>query len=278
MISVLAYAKINLSLTVLRRREDGFHDIDSIIQTIDLADEITVARTGHSLHVENDLGIPAQEDLAWKAARLILDEKGAAYGMRISVHKRIPVGAGLGGGSSDAAAVLWAVDRLSPPALPHERLLTLGTQLGSDVPLFFYGGLVRATGRGEAITVISPSRREWFVLIVPPVHCNTASVYHETRERLRPNRRAMPGTPLGANDLYEAAVFLYPELVPYARAIEKAGGEYSGMSGSGSTFFAAFNDKRAAVNTRIKMKQAFPQARVYLVRGTSTGFLTRGEE
>ena len=278
MISILAYAKINLSLSVLRRREDGFHEIDSLIQTIDLADKITVRQTEAPLIVTNDLGIAPEKDLAWRAARLILDCKDVRSGMRITVHKNIPTGAGLGGGSSDAAAVLWAVDRLTPPVLPHEHLLTLGAQLGSDVPLFLHGGLVRVTGRGESITTMFPSCRERFVLVTPPVHCDTASVYQEMRTRLMPDRRSTRQSHLGENDLYEAAVFLYPELIPYAQAIGKLGAEYSGMSGSGSTFYAAFNDGRLAAMAHTKMKESFPQAQVYLVRGTSTGFLAKGEE
>jgi len=278
MIRILAYAKINLSLSVLRRREDGFHEINSLIQTIDLADEITVNGTGNALNVENDLRIAPGEDLAWRAARLVLDRKDVPFGMKIRVHKRIPTGAGLGGGSSDAAAVLWAVDRLTPPVLPHKDLLNLAAQLGSDVPLFLHGGLVRATGRGESITPIFPSRREMFVLIVPSVHCNTASVYRQMDTRIVPGRSSTQQPDLGENDLYAAAVFLYPKLIPYAQAIGKLGAEYYGMSGSGSTFYAAFNDERLAVTSRAKMQEAFPQARVYLTRSTNAGFLAKGEK
>ncbi len=277
MIKILAFAKINLSLNILRRREDGFHDIDSLVQTIDLADEITVQQIDAPLAVSNDLKIPLQEDLAWRAARLVLDKKHALCGMQIAVHKKIPTGAGLGGGSSDAAAVLWAVDRLTPPVLSRKHLLDLGEQLGSDVPLFLYGGLMRITGRGEKIAPVFPARSECFVLLIPPVHCHTGSVYREMQTRITPNPRR-PGKPqLGENDLYEAAVFLYPELAAYAQAIRELGAEYTGMSGSGSTFFAAFNDEQLAATARTAMKGTFPQAQVYLVRGTSTGFLAKGE-
>ncbi|HDL85283.1 MAG TPA: hypothetical protein ENH11_02980, partial [Candidatus Acetothermia bacterium] len=231
-----------------------------------------------ALNVENDLGIPPQDDLAWRAARLVLDEKRSRCGMQITVHKRIPTGAGLGGGSSDAAAVLWAVDRLTPPALPCERLLSLGAQLGSDVPLFLSGGLMRATGRGEKIAPIFPSRREHFVLIIPPMHCDTARVYRERQGRIAPDLGGPSKPQLGKNDLYEAAIFLYPELKSYAQAIKELGAEYVGMSGSGSTFFAAFNDAKLAARAHATMQAAFTRAQVYVVRGTSTGFLAKGEE
>jgi 4-diphosphocytidyl-2-C-methyl-D-erythritol kinase len=173
MIRILAYAKLNLSLSVIGRREDGFHQIDSIIQKIDLADQITVRPTGNSLVVENDLDIAPQEDLVWLAARLILDEKHLERGFYIRVSKRIPPGAGLGGGSSDAATVLWAMNLLTPPAIPVSDLLRLSEKLGFDVPLFFWGGLVRVKGRGEDIAPVFPSRKEHFVIVVPPIHSNT---------------------------------------------------------------------------------------------------------
>ena len=278
MIRILAYAKINVSLRVLSRREDGFHEIDSLIQTVDLADEISVRRSGDSLSVENSLGIAQQDDLAWKAARLVLDEKGAHCGMQINIHKRIPTGAGLGGGSSDAAAVMWAVDRLTPPTLAAEKLLTMGAQLGSDVPLFLHGGLVRATGRGERITPIFPPRREHFVLVVPNVHCDTPSVYRKVSSRVTLKHDRSREAQLGENDLYEAAIFLYPELTPYAQAIEGLDAKYAGMSGSGSTFYAAFDDARLAARAEKVIEEDFPQAQVHLVRGTVTGFLAKGEE
>ena len=278
MIKILAYAKINLSLSVLRRREDGFHEIDSLIQTVDLADDISVSRSGDSLNVKNNLRIAQQEDLAWRAANLVLEEKTVRCGMQITVHKAIPTGAGLGGGSSDAAAVLWSVDRLTPPVLPPGLLMNMGAQLGSDVPLFLQGGLVRATGRGERITPVFPSRGEHFVLIVPPVHCDTAEVYREMKTRVILKRERTSKPQLGQNDLYEAAIFLYPELLPYAQAIGELEAEYAGMSGSGSTFYAAFADASNAATAQRRMEEAFPQAQVFLVHGTNTGFLAKGEE
>lgn len=278
MIRISAYAKINLSLSVLSRREDGFHEIDSLIQTVDLDDEISVKRSGDSLTVKNSLRIAQEEDLAWRAARLVLDEKGVSCGMQISINKKIPTGAGLGGGSSDAAAVMWAVDLLTPPILSLESLMTMGAQLGSDVPLFLHGGLVRATGRGERITPIFPSRREHFLLVVPPVHCDTARVYQKMSSRIASSRGRQEDPQLGENDLYKAAIFLYPELTAYAKEIKELDAKYAGMSGSGSTFYAAFDDARLATRAQERMRQGFPRAQVYLARGTKTGFTAKGEE
>ncbi len=149
---VLAYAKLNLALRVVGRREDGLHAIESFVQTVDLADRLTVERREEGVTVENSLALPPGEDLAARAATLLLREKGDPCGAEITVEKRIPAGAGLGGGSSDAAAVLAALDRLTPPRLPRTRLADLARRLGADVSLFLTGGRLRMEGAGERVT------------------------------------------------------------------------------------------------------------------------------
>ena len=266
-----AYAKLNLSLRVIRRRSDGFHDLDSLVQTIDLADTITLERTTGKIEVENDLGIPLEEDLAARAALLLLQEKRVEEGMRIRVRKKIPIGAGLGGGSSDAAAVLWGADRATPPSLSHARLSLLASRLGSDVPLFLSGGLLRLSGRGERITPLPHPRTEYFVVLVPPVHCVTAEVY-DRLDRLGSSAGRKPSYNLGENDLYTPALSLYPVLIPYAKAIEAVGADYSGMSGSGSSFFAAFADEIRAHSAQRDLAAAFPAAFVHLCEATDSGY------
>ena len=275
-ITLLAYAKLNLSLRVVKRRDDGFHDLDSLIQTIDLADTITLERTTGKVEVENDLNIPFEEDLAARAARLLLQEKGVEGGMRIRVRKKIPMGAGLGGGSSDAAAVLWGVDRLTPPSLPRTRLSLLASRLGSDVPLFLAGGLLRLSGRGEQITPLSHTRTERFVVLVPPVHCATAAVY-DRLNRLEADSGRKTSYNLGENDLCRPALSLYPALIPYAKAIGAVGADYFGMSGSGSSFFAAFTDEIRAHSAQRDLAAAFPTAFVHLCEATGSGYHTCDE-
>ncbi len=270
-ITLHAYAKLNLSLRVIRRRNDGFHDLDSLVQTIGLADTITLERTTGEIEVENDLGIPLKEDLAAHAALLLLQEKRVEEGMRIRVRKKIPMGAGLGGGSSDAAAVLWGADRLTPPSLPHARLSLLASRLGSDVPLFLAGGLLRLSGRGERITPLSHPRTEHFVILVPPVHCATVAVY-DRFDRLGSSAKRKPSYNLGENDLYTPALSLYPVLIPYANAIKAVGADYSGMSGSGSAFFAAFADEIRAHSAQRNLAAAFPTAFVHLCEATDSGY------
>jgi len=270
-ITLHAYAKLNLSLRVIRRRNDGFHDLDSLVQTIDLADKITLERTTGKIEVENDLGIPFEEDLAARAALLLLQEKRIEGGIKIRVQKKIPMGAGLGGGSSDAAAVLWGADRVTPPSISHARLSLLSSRLGSDVSLFLTGGLLRLGGRGEQITPLPHPRTERFVVLVPPIYCATAAVYARL-DRFGSSAGRKPSYNLGENDLYTPALSLYPVLIPYAKAIEAVGADYSGMSGSGSSFFAAFSDEIGAHSAQRDLAAAFPTAFVYLCEATDSGY------
>ncbi len=272
MIRLLAYAKLNLSLRVLGRRQDGFHEIDSLIQTIDLADTISVEMTQSGVTVENNYGIPSGEDLAGRAVQLLLAEKRDPRGARITVEKQIPVGAGLGGGSSDAAATLWALNQLTPPPLPSGHMLHLATHLGSDVPLFLTGGRMRVSGKGEKIIPLPSNLQEHFLLLIPPVHCDTASVYAHF-DRLTPSTgQALTEAPLGRNDLEAAALHLYPALVPYREAVDSLSGLYFGMSGSGATFFAVFSDVKAAKASQKELSVSFPDAKIHLCPPTQTGY------
>lgn len=277
MMKLQAYAKLNLSLRVVGRRTDGSHDIDSIIQTIDLADAIMVKSANRGVTVINDLNLPPDVDLAARAARLLLGKKRSPQGVQIKVEKRIPVGAGLGGGSSDAAAVLWAVDRLIPPPLPTDCLVRLAARLGADVPLFLTGGLMRVTGKGERIAPLHPLRKERFLLLVPPVHCATAAVYAHLDQIESTHCNSTTAPPLGCNDLEAAALDLYPALGPYREAIASLDAEYFGMSGSGSTFYAAFSDLKIATLAQEYLVASFPKAETHLGAATDSGYHVEGE-
>ena len=264
-----AHAKLNLSLRVRGVRADGFHEIESLVQTIDLFDRITLDLTRSGIEADNDLGVPADEDLAVRAARLLLREKGVAAGVRIVVRKGIPVGAGLGGGSSDAAAVLWGLDRLTGPAVPRSRLEAFAAALGSDVPLFLTGGRLRITGRGERIAAARSVGGEHFVVLVPPISCDTGVVYAAFD-----GLRAIGGQATlcpGENDLWPAARARYPQLAPYAEAVGKLPAIYGGMSGSGAAFYAAFETVQAAREAGNRLAARFPEARVVRCEPTCGG-------
>jgi len=275
-IRLLAYAKLNLSLRILGRCPDGFHEIDSLVQTISLADRISVDVTQAGVQVENDAGIPPEKDLTGRAARLLLAEKHDPRGMRIKTEKRIPIGAGLGGGSSDAAAVLWSVNRLTSPLLPEQDLLHLAARLGADVPLFLTGGRMQVCGMGEKITPLPITSRERFLLLIPPVHCQTACVYDHFDELASCSTQTLVGDLLGNNDLEPAALDLYSALAPYRNAVAALPSLYSGMSGSGSAFFAAFSSPETAEASRKKLSLSFPEAKIHLCYPTRTGYHVEG--
>ena len=261
---VLAYAKLNLSLDVLSARPDGFHEIRSIVQTIDLADRIEIEPAG-GIHVSCSRPIDGT-NLAERAVRALLDEKGVSAGVRIRIEKNIPIGAGLGGGSSDAAAVLTSVNALVAPRLGDGVLMEIAETMGSDVPLFLTGGCMRLAGRGRPEQRL-PVRSESFVLLVPDIFCATRDVYGAWRS----DDKSVGESELGRNDLYPAAVRVRPELAGHRAMIREIGGLYSGMTGSGSAFFAAFASHAEATAASEQLMRRDPDSRIYCCASTMSG-------
>ena len=262
-----AYAKLNVALRVIRRRDDGFHEIDSLVQTIDLCDEIRIERAEHPLEVRNTAAIEGR-DLAEVAARRLLAAKGTDPSFRILIEKRIPIGAGLGGGSSDAATVLNVLDVMTPPSIGPNALREIAAEIGSDVSLFLEGGLQRIRGRGEWTGPVASDREEHYVVIVPPVHCATGPVYAAWKPA---ERNASASLVRGENDLLTAAISLYPELAPYRDAAQALSAAYWGMSGSGSSFYAAFKEGSAALAAATYVAELLPSARVFTCRAVDSG-------
>ena len=174
-----AHAKVNLTLEALGRRDDGYHDVVSVIQTVDLHDTLTFEPADQLELVCDDPELAGCGNLAWRAARLMQDSARTADGARISIAKRIPVAAGLGGGSSDAAATLVALNRLWRLGLSIGELTALAARLGSDVPFLLRGGTAMVSGRGERVAPLPPADLEWLVIACPdiPVPNKTASLY-----------------------------------------------------------------------------------------------------
>jgi 4-diphosphocytidyl-2-C-methyl-D-erythritol kinase len=271
-LSIRAYAKVNLGLRVVGRRPDGYHEIDTVLQSIDLCDHITLAprRDGEiSLKTTPDFGIPPDENLALRAARLLNERVGLPMGVRILLDKEIPVGAGLGGGSSDAAAVLRGLNRLFGLGLDAEALMELGAELGSDVPFFLMGGCCRARGRGERLEKLSVSDAELnniYVLFVPPFSLSAREVYGAF-ERLRPQALDSPYP----NDLEGAALALRPELRPYREFLKSAGAPF-GMSGSGPTYFAVVDSETEAAEILRRAERGLcEETRRLLCRSVTAG-------
>ena len=169
MITMRAHAKINLTLEILGKRDDGYHDIASILQTVSLHDTLTFEESdGVTLDCDRpELATP--DNLVIRAAHLLRDYAGVSRGVAINLDKRIPVAAGLGGGSSDAASTLLALNRLWGLELTNADLLPLAAQIGSDVPFFLYGGTGRVFGRGERVEPLPPADLRWAVILTPRI-------------------------------------------------------------------------------------------------------------
>ncbi len=252
------YAKINLGLNVIARREDGYHDIETVMVPIPLFDalEITVDPTlaqNTVVYTRSGLPVPGvvENDLCYKAIRCIQAIRSLP-GLRMHLHKVIPMGAGLGGGSSDATHTLLLVDRLCNLALGKEILHHLAAKLGSDCPFFLAHSAQLAYGRGELLEPVHLDLTGlWLLLVEPGIHVSTAEVYKNTvpsgktlhfihqmdRKFLRTWHTAV------RNSMEPYVLGAYPEVAHAKAEIDRAGATYSAMSGSGSTVFGLFTEQ-----------------------------------
>jgi len=264
-----AYAKINLGLRVLGKCPDGYHEIDTVLLSLDLADRLTLQTRpegGITLEMAPDREIPPEGNLAYRAARLLKERVGFEQGVKIRLVKRIPIGAGLGGGSSDAAAVLGGLNELLRLGLDRGELMELGMELGSDVPFFFFGGRCRARGRGEILERIDDLPREHFVLLIPPFPLDTREVYGAW-DRLEPSQKLDSPYP---NDLEGTALRLAPELRRYREFLVHEGVPF-GLSGSGPTYYASFRDEGQAHRFSQKAEREL-RCRAVICRPTHRGY------
>jgi 4-diphosphocytidyl-2-C-methyl-D-erythritol kinase len=257
-LTVEAFAKVNRSLRVLGKRPDGYHELDTIFQTVDLTEEINFLEgekgTGKvSLTVEG-ADLPADSsNLILRAANALRERFSVRLGARIHLSKKIPVGGGLGGGSSDAAAALRGLSQLWNLPITDADLHLLAAEIGSDVPFFLLGGRARGRGRGEVLTPLPEGPEEWLVLAFPPFSLSTAAVYGAfsapalTDSAAQTNLRAseIGGGP-DRNDLEPAAESLRAELRRLRLALSEHGATSARLSGSGSTVFGVFGDAESA--------------------------------
>jgi 4-diphosphocytidyl-2-C-methyl-D-erythritol kinase len=236
-----APAKLNLFLHVVGRRDDGYHLLQTLFRFIDFSDTLHFAlRADGVVRRTNELaGVPQEQDLCIRAARLLQQECGCPLGVDIAVEKRIPMGGGLGGGSSDAATTLLALNRLWNLGLSRERLMQIGLSLGADVPVFVFGENAFAEGVGEQLQAYSLPDA-WYIVLFPPTHVATAQIF--TRPELTRNTfsltiRALPMAQLH-NDLQPVVCDLYPEVARHLAWLGKFG--QARMTGSGACVFAEF--------------------------------------
>jgi 4-diphosphocytidyl-2-C-methyl-D-erythritol kinase len=252
---IRAPAKVNLGLRVVGKRRDGYHLIDTIMVPVSLYDEIEIARgkPGSKLTVAcDDPKIPSgKKNLAYKAAEALLGKDAAKRPLSINIMKRIPAGAGLGGGSSDAAAVLVGFNRLLRLKKTRRELMALGAKIGADVPFFILGRPARAQGIGERLKAIKLRRRLWLVIVYPGFPVSTAWAYRSLYfkltkdiEKTSLNRYVSPlrGRALElVNDLERPVFRRYPKVAHLKAQLGEAGAVGTSMSGSGSSVFGIFS-------------------------------------
>ena len=260
-----APAKLNLFLHVVGRRDDGYHLLQTVFRFLDFGDELelTVRHDGEVRLLAPLPGVATESDLCWRAARLLQRHTGCRLGADIRLTKRLPLGGGLGGGSSDAATVLLALNRLWRLDLPRAELQALGLGLGADVPVFVFGRSAFAQGVGEVLAPWTPSPAS-YVVLTPPVHVSTPAIF--AHPGLTRNTPAVTIAALldgyGHNDLEPVACALNPELVEHLDWLKQWGD--GRMTGSGACVFAAFSDRPEA-------------ARVFARRpGSMGGFVADG--
>ncbi len=254
-----APAKLNLFLRVLGRRPDGYHELQTLFQLLDWGDElqITVNGSGEITRTcSSDIlstTIPESKDICIRAAKLLQAYCDVSDGAHIDLIKNIPVAAGLGGGSSDAATVLIALNRLWCCGLSQQQLARIGMDLGADVPMFVHGHSAWAHGRGERLLPVTLGPR-FYVLVFPPFGISTAKVfqYPGLKRDSAPLEMEKAGLQPGRNDCQAAAVELFPELADIMQDLQAWGQPH--MSGTGSTVFLSFDSEKPAINTASKLK------------------------
>ena len=258
-LSVTSFAKVNRDLRVRGKRRDGFHELDTVFQTVDLTEEIQFFLEGEEGSGEVVLSVEGADlpadgtNLILRAAAALRERYSVRRGARIHLSKKIPVGGGLGGGSSNAASALRALSELWKLPATEGDLLSLAASLGSDVPFFLLGGRARGRGRGEIVAPLPDGPEEWVLLVFPPFSLSTAEVYARVKARSltgSPSATKVSGSETGVgperNDLERAAESLRGELRRIRSALAGAGARSARLSGSGSTVFGTFGTKEEA--------------------------------
>jgi len=242
-----ASAKLNLFLHVTGRRSDGYHLLETVFRFVDCADTLRFwPRPDGQVRLLQPLqGVPPDQDLCVRAARLLQTEAAVTRGVDIGMDKRIPMGGGLGGGSSDAATVLLALNRLWGVDWPRDRLQALGLQLGADVPVFVFGRSAFAAGIGEQLHAVALPPA-WYLVLVPRVQVSTASVFAdaELTRNSDPIKIADFSAGPGRNDLEKVVCREHPEVARHLLWLRQFGP--AGVTGSGGCVFAAFSTEQDA--------------------------------
>lgn len=262
-----SFAKINLHLEVLGKRDDGFHELRTIFQSVDFCDLLTIEPTGERvlLEIEGE-GVPeGEENLAFRAALLYLKRWAPGSGVKLELRKRIPLGGGLGGGSSNAATVLKGMRQIFGEPKSAADLHELARDLGADVAFFLVGGTALGTGRGDEIAPLEDLREREIWLATPPVSISTAQIFADYDRLTAQGRISSMGTlalgerigwqvvERGRNDLEPVALRAYPVLQELYNALVRAGAREVRLTGSGATLVAWFDDSHRGAGLPVEL-------------------------
>jgi len=287
-VRLAARAKVNLRLEVLAREASGYHQLETVFCALDFADdvEIDIGDPGLTLEIDGAELPTGPDNLVYRAAHAFFERASIEPCAAIRLKKRIPAGAGLGGGSSDAAVTLRGLNLLLHQPLEHQALLELAINIGSDVPFFLCGSsLALAWGRGERLLPLEPLPAIDVVIIAPPFAIVTANAYRAlAAQRDTATPRLTPHiTPLhrlagwdtvfadAHNDFQAIATQMHPALHDYISALEAAGAGVAMLSGSGSAVFGLFKDTRVASRAAKRLRTRFPEAKVVETRTAVSG-------
>lgn len=279
-LTLKALAKINLGLDVLGKRDNGYHDVRMVMQTIYLYDNVTLTRTDEpGIRLETNLPyLPVDEkNIAYKAAKLLIDEFQIKKGVSIKLDKYIPVAAGLAGGSSNAAAVLVGMNRLFRLGLSQEALMERGVSLGADVPYCVMRGTALAEGIGEDLSALMPMPKCYILIAKPPISVSTKMVYDALDAKEIVEHPDIDGILEGlskqdltkvassmGNVLESVTIEKYPIIADIKTAMKKAGALNAMMSGSGPTVFGIFDDRKTAKEAWYRLHNMKGAKQVYL--------------
>lgn len=245
--SLPAPAKLNLFLNVLDRRKDGYHNLQTVFQFIDLSDQLqfSLKETASITLDTPGLTISQEDNLIYRAAKLLQNKTGTRLGAHIHLDKHLPIGGGVGGGSSNAATTLVGLNRLWQTGLSKQALMKLGSQLGADVPIFIHGEAAYATGTGDVLTNVELDE-PWYVILTPPVSVPTAEIF--SHPQLTRNNQPITISEFlshgGSNSMEGLVRSLYPDIGRALDWLNQFG--FAKMSGSGSTVFLSFEEKNRA--------------------------------
>jgi 4-diphosphocytidyl-2-C-methyl-D-erythritol kinase len=268
-IKIKSPAKINIGLKVVGKRADGYHDIETIFQIIDLCDDIVLTESAGAITLFSDSrDIPIDErNLAYRAAKLLRERTGIDKGVRIEIYKHIPISAGLGGGSSNAAVTLLGLNYIWDLGLSRDELLPIAKTIGADVPLFLSYPRAMGTGKGDELQTMPVKSKFYVILLNPQLHISTEWVYRNLKLELTKNKNDIriikfmlerdeieKAASLMFNDLESAVTEKYSVISDMKEALRLAGAAGSLMSGSGSTVFGIFKDYPSAIRAADGLK------------------------